>query len=314
MSRIAPGPNRTATSISGSNCSTPTVMSRWRRCRSRSRWTSRAISGRSSSFPSPTSTRLYGVEVIELNVWRPLVTHLEEQLALGRPAIVEVDAFYLPDTWAPAITPTTSRRRSPSRRSMWPSGGSATSTTPVTTSLPAAISLVCSGSRRAPIDASAALRGGREVRRRRSAASVRRWSAASLELLRAHLDRRPHDNPFRRFAGRALRPISNGWPTSRSRTFMAMPSPRSGNAARRSSSAAPTCAGSSDTASATSNDSRLPATSSPRPPRRCSSGPRASSTHAERSILRRCSTVMAEAWDETMTGLAARYSALAHQG
>ena len=41
---------------------------------------------------------LYGVEVIELNVWRPLIAHIEEQLASARPAIVEVDAFYLPDT------------------------------------------------------------------------------------------------------------------------------------------------------------------------------------------------------------------------
>jgi hypothetical protein len=41
---------------------------------------------------------LYGVEVFELNVWRSLIAHIEEQLALGRPTIVEVDAFYLPDT------------------------------------------------------------------------------------------------------------------------------------------------------------------------------------------------------------------------
>ena len=31
-------------------------------------------------------------------MWRPLLAHIEEQLALRRPAIVEVDAFYLPDT------------------------------------------------------------------------------------------------------------------------------------------------------------------------------------------------------------------------
>jgi hypothetical protein len=41
---------------------------------------------------------LYGVDVVELNVWRPLVAHVAEQLALGRPTIVEADAFYLPDT------------------------------------------------------------------------------------------------------------------------------------------------------------------------------------------------------------------------
>src|SRR5262245_52174026 len=41
---------------------------------------------------------LYGVEVIELSVWRPLIDHVEAQIALGRPSIVEVDAYYLPDT------------------------------------------------------------------------------------------------------------------------------------------------------------------------------------------------------------------------
>ena len=49
-------------------------------------------------FPLSDLYALYGIEVIELNVWRPLVDHLRDQLALGRPSIVEVDAFYLPDT------------------------------------------------------------------------------------------------------------------------------------------------------------------------------------------------------------------------
>lgn len=41
--------------------------------------------------------RLYGIDVIELNVWRPLAAHLEDQVARGRLPIVEVDAFHLPD-------------------------------------------------------------------------------------------------------------------------------------------------------------------------------------------------------------------------
>jgi Domain of unknown function (DUF1839) len=49
-------------------------------------------------FPIADLDALYGVDVFELNVWRPLTAHLTEQLALGRLAIVEVDAFYLPDT------------------------------------------------------------------------------------------------------------------------------------------------------------------------------------------------------------------------
>ena len=49
-------------------------------------------------FPLADLYALYGVDVIELQVWRPITAHLEEQLAVGRPAVVEVDAFYLPDT------------------------------------------------------------------------------------------------------------------------------------------------------------------------------------------------------------------------
>jgi hypothetical protein len=49
-------------------------------------------------FPLADLFALYGVEVFELNIWRSLVAHIEEQLALGRPSLVEVDAFHLPDT------------------------------------------------------------------------------------------------------------------------------------------------------------------------------------------------------------------------
>jgi hypothetical protein len=49
-------------------------------------------------FPIADLEALYGVQVLELNVWRSLAAHVVEQIALGRVAIVEVDAFYLPDT------------------------------------------------------------------------------------------------------------------------------------------------------------------------------------------------------------------------
>jgi hypothetical protein len=49
-------------------------------------------------FPLADLNALFGVEVIELQVWRPITAHLDEQLAIGRPALVEVDAFFLPDT------------------------------------------------------------------------------------------------------------------------------------------------------------------------------------------------------------------------
>jgi hypothetical protein len=41
---------------------------------------------------------LYGFEIQELAVWRPLARHIEEQVAAGRPVLVEVDSYYLPDT------------------------------------------------------------------------------------------------------------------------------------------------------------------------------------------------------------------------
>jgi hypothetical protein len=49
-------------------------------------------------FPLADLETLYGVKVFELNVWRSLAMHVADQLAQGRPTIVEVDAFYLPDT------------------------------------------------------------------------------------------------------------------------------------------------------------------------------------------------------------------------
>ena len=41
---------------------------------------------------------LYGIDVQELNVWRPLVEHAQEYLAAGKLISTEADAFWLPDT------------------------------------------------------------------------------------------------------------------------------------------------------------------------------------------------------------------------
>ena len=49
-------------------------------------------------YPPEDLRGLYGIEVAELNVWRPVVDHVGEQLALGRLCTVEVDAWFLPDT------------------------------------------------------------------------------------------------------------------------------------------------------------------------------------------------------------------------
>lgn len=49
-------------------------------------------------FPLADLLELYGLDVQELAIWRPLVAHVEEQIGLGRPVLVELDSFYLPDT------------------------------------------------------------------------------------------------------------------------------------------------------------------------------------------------------------------------
>src|SRR5690606_14826971 len=41
---------------------------------------------------------LYGVDVQELTIWRPLIEHAQEHLAGGKLICTEADAFWLPDT------------------------------------------------------------------------------------------------------------------------------------------------------------------------------------------------------------------------
>lgn len=49
-------------------------------------------------FPLADLYELFGLEIQELMIWRPLVKHVEEQVGLGRPILVELDSFFLPDT------------------------------------------------------------------------------------------------------------------------------------------------------------------------------------------------------------------------
>lgn len=49
-------------------------------------------------FPLRDLYTLFGVDVQELAIWRPLVRHIDEQVARGRPVLVELDSFFLPDT------------------------------------------------------------------------------------------------------------------------------------------------------------------------------------------------------------------------
>ena len=48
--------------------------------------------------PHDELRRLYGLDVQELNVWRPLVDHAVEHLGAGKLISTEADAFWLPDT------------------------------------------------------------------------------------------------------------------------------------------------------------------------------------------------------------------------
>lgn len=49
-------------------------------------------------FPLVDLLELYGLDVQELAIWRPLSAHLEEQISRGRPVLVELDSYFLPDT------------------------------------------------------------------------------------------------------------------------------------------------------------------------------------------------------------------------
>lgn len=50
------------------------------------------------TYPGAHLRRVYGIATDELNAWRPLVDHVEAHIKLGHLVLVDVDAFYLPDT------------------------------------------------------------------------------------------------------------------------------------------------------------------------------------------------------------------------
>jgi hypothetical protein len=50
-------------------------------------------------YPPEDLRYIYGIEVSEINVWKPVLDHVIEQLQLGRLLTVEADAWYLPDTY-----------------------------------------------------------------------------------------------------------------------------------------------------------------------------------------------------------------------
>jgi hypothetical protein len=49
--------------------------------------------------PAPADLHaLYGFDLQELAIWRPMAEHLVEQVEAGHPVLLEVDSYYLPDT------------------------------------------------------------------------------------------------------------------------------------------------------------------------------------------------------------------------
>jgi len=49
-------------------------------------------------YPHKDLLDLYGMDIQELNPWVSLAQHIEEQVNAGRPVLVELDSFFLPDT------------------------------------------------------------------------------------------------------------------------------------------------------------------------------------------------------------------------
>jgi len=152
-------------------------------------------------FPPADLDALYGVEVFELNVWRPLVTHLEEQFALDRPSIVEVDAFYLPDTagttYRTAHVKTSiavhSLDRADGRLGYFHNAGYYTLDG---LDFEGVLGLDTAGRRQLPPYVEVAKFRGRPALRGPDLVD------ASLHLLHSQLARRPRRNPFRRYAAR----------------------------------------------------------------------------------------------------------------
>jgi hypothetical protein len=48
--------------------------------------------------PAADLHELYGFDLQELAIWRPLADHVAEQVEAGHPVLVELDSWYLPDT------------------------------------------------------------------------------------------------------------------------------------------------------------------------------------------------------------------------
>jgi hypothetical protein len=265
-------------------------------------------------FPLTDLYALYGVDVIELNVWRPLIDHVDEQLALGRPSIVEVDAFYLPDT-----------------------AGTCYRSEHVKTSI--AVQALDATAHRLGYFHNAGyyeLEGtdfagvfrleGHLANREylppyvevakfgaRPPLAGHALVAASLELLGNHLARRPHDNPFRRYAAHLPTDLESlaGEPLAQFHGYAFATFRQCGAAfelggaylrwlQENGESGLEQIAAACDVIATTTKALQFKT---------------ARLVNANRSFdPTPMLETMAAGWDETMMGLAERYGALAHQG
>ncbi|HXU00544.1 MAG TPA: DUF1839 family protein [Polyangia bacterium] len=157
--------------------------------------------------PHDELRRLYGLDVQELNVWRPLLDHALEHLPAGKVISTEADAFWLPDTQG-----TDYRRQH-------------TKTTIILNRLDVAgkrLQYFHNASYHAlegedfdrtfrvgaPADPTFMPLFAEIVRTKQVARlSGDQLRALSREILAVHLARRPADNPVRRFAARFARDL-----------------------------------------------------------------------------------------------------------
>lgn len=157
--------------------------------------------------PHMELTRLYGIDVEELNVYRPLIDHLEEHLPQRKLILAEVDSYYLPDTAATDyrqnhVKTTIAAQeldRENKRLGYFHNAGYYV--------LEGADFVGLFGLD-APRDPKALPLFAELVRLKRARAlPTQELVAHSLELLGVHLKRRPEDNPVARFAARFPREL-----------------------------------------------------------------------------------------------------------
>ena len=140
--------------------------------------------------------RLYGLDIHEMQPYRPLPEQIAEQIELGRTIAVELDSWYLPDTAATSYR-SEHVKSSVDRRGDRPRGGGrcATSTGPATSSSTARTTAASSGS--AATSPTTSCRPTRSWSASTPASPWRREElrAAARELLAETLERAPRGAP-----------------------------------------------------------------------------------------------------------------------